>query len=76
MAVIHVWGVCDSTSAIFGRGECEIILHIFMNEMRSSLVALLELMQLPLVPKLHRRGSRFFFNMYGEKPCDILDIMK
>lgn len=72
---IYAWDGCDSTSAVFSRGKCEIIKLIHKaKEIQSSCSTSAD--TTPSPAQLVSVLLRIFVKMYGEKPDDTLDSLR
>ena len=75
LLLIHVWGGCDSTSAVYGHGKCAIITIIQKSDSVLSCCKTLA-DDAASYRQIASAGSKIFVKMYGGKPSDNLDYLR
>ena len=76
LILIHAWGGCDSTPAVYGHGKCAIIKIIQKSESVLSCCKTLA-NDVASNSQIASGGSKIFVKMYGGKPSDLnLDYLK
>lgn len=74
LLVIHTWGGCGWTSAVFGRGKCTVIKLIYKSmEFQSCCATLVD--KTASTTRVASAGSQIFVNMYEGNTDDILDSL-